>query len=174
GRKASGTLAGVVGGDFVAVQTTSVAYSHAAVTDVPLEAGVAASLALMVSDRLYWAGAVAGLATSAKYPGVFLIVPLVVAGWGRWRQVAISIGLGALTFLATSPCLLVHPGQWWSDASRVQRLARDGWLGFEHDSFALFSFSGRFWHTLGPALVVAVIGLVFALVTRKKTDLILA
>jgi len=80
GRKAYGTLAGVVGGAFVAVQTTSVAYSHAAVTDVPLEAGVAASLALMVSNRLAWAGVVAGLATSAKYPGVFLLVPLIVSG----------------------------------------------------------------------------------------------
>ncbi|HEX3455097.1 MAG TPA: hypothetical protein VHS03_10750 [Gaiellaceae bacterium] len=173
GKAAYGLVAGIVGGAFVAVQTTSVAYSHAAVTDVPLEAGVAASLALMVSNRLYWAGAVAGLATSAKYPGVFLIVPLVVAGWGRWRQLAISIGLGALTFLATNPFLLVHPGQAWSDASRVQRLARDGWLGFEHDSFALFSFSGRFWHTLGPAILVGLAGIVVALVQRRKADLIL-
>ena len=29
--------------------------------------------------------------------------------------------------------------------SRVQRLARDGWLGFEHDSWALFSFTGKLW-----------------------------
>jgi hypothetical protein len=100
-------------------------------------------------------------------------VPLVVTGWGRWQRLGISIGLGALTFLATSPFLLVHPGQAWSDASRVQRLARDGWLGFEHDSFALFSFTGRFWHTLGPALIVGVVGVVVAAVTRKKPDLIL-
>jgi glycosyl transferase family 87 len=173
GKVAYGLLAGIVGGAFVAVQTTSVAYSHTAVTDVPLEAGVAASLALMVSNRLYWAGAVAGLATSAKYPGVFLLVPLVVAGWGRWRQVAISIAIGALTFVATSPFVLVHPLQAWSDASRVQRLARDGWLGFEHDSFALFSFSGRFWHTLGPAILIGLAGIVVALIQRKKADLIL-
>ncbi len=64
--------------------------------------------------------------------------------------------------------MLVHPGQAWSDASRVQRLARDGWLGFENDSFALFSFSGRFWHTLGPALIVALVGIGVALVLRKQ------
>ena len=29
-----------------------------------------------------------GLATSAKYPGVFLAVPLLVAGWGEWRRLA--------------------------------------------------------------------------------------
>jgi len=173
GRRAYGTMAGVIGGAVVAVQTTSVAYSHTAVTDVPLEAGVAASLALMVSDRLLLAGAVAGLATSAKYPGVFLLVPLVVAGWGRWRRLAGSIGLGAAAFLATSPFVLVHPGQAWSDASRVQRLARDGWLGFEHDSFSLFSFTGELWHTLGPALLVGVAGVAVAVAKRKKADLVL-
>lgn len=173
GRRAYDSLAGVVGAGFVAVQTTSVAYSHAAVTDVPLEAGVAASLALMVSDRLAWAGVVAGLATSAKYPGVFLLVPLVVAGWGRWRRLAASIGLGVAAFLATSPFVLVHPGKAWSDASRVQRLAREGWLGFEHDSFALFSFTGELWHTLGPALIVSLIGIAFAVAARRKADLVL-
>src|SRR5204863_1310422 len=103
GRRAYGGVAGAVGAAVVAVQTTSVAYSHMAVTDVPLEAGVAAALALMVSDRLVLAGLVAGLATSAKYPGVFLIVPLVVAGWGRWRRVAESAAAGAVAFLVTSP-----------------------------------------------------------------------
>jgi hypothetical protein len=155
------------------VQTTSVAYSHAAVTDVPLEAGVAASLALMVSNRLAWAGVVAGLATSAKYPGVFLVVPLVVAGWGQWRRLAIAIGLGAATFLATSPFVLVHPRLAWDDATRVQRLARDGWLGFENDSFSLFSFTGELWHTLGPALIVSIAGIVVAIVARRKADLVL-
>jgi 4-amino-4-deoxy-L-arabinose transferase-like glycosyltransferase len=173
GRRAYGSVAGAVAAAVVAVQTTSVAYSHMAVTDVPLMTGVAAALALMVSDRLAWAGFVAGLATSAKYPGLFLLVPLVVAGWGRWRRLAVSVALGAASFLATSPYVLVHPGQAWSDASRVQRLARDGWLGFEHDSFALFSFSGRLWHTLGPALIVAAAGVVVALAARRKTDLIL-
>jgi 4-amino-4-deoxy-L-arabinose transferase-like glycosyltransferase len=173
GRRAYGGVAGAVGAAVVAVQTTSVAYSHMAVTDVPLEAGVAAALALIVSDRLAWAGLVAGLATSAKYPGLFLIVPLVVAGWGRWRRLTASVALGVASFLATSPYVVVHPGLAWSDASRVQRLARDGWLGFEHDSFALFSFTGGLWHTLGPALLVAAAGIVVALAVRRKADLIL-
>ncbi len=56
----------------------------------------------------------------------------------------------------------------------MQRLARDGWLGFEHDSFALFSFTGKLWDGLGPALVVAVLGLVLALRRRSRPDLILA
>ena len=173
GRRAYGTVAALVGAAVVAVDTTAVAYSHMAVTDVPLMAGVAAALALMVSGRLEWAGLVAGLATSAKYPGVFLVVPLVVAAWGRWRRLGIAVGLGIAGFVVTSPYVLVHPGLAWSDASRVQRLARDGWLGFEHDSFALFSFTGRLWDTLGPALIVALVGVGAAIVFRTRADLIL-
>jgi hypothetical protein len=86
----------------------------------------------------------------------------------------ISIGLAIVAFLATSPFVVVHPRQAWSDASRVQRLARDGWLGFEHDSWALFSFTGKLWSGLGPVLVIAVVGLVLALRRHTRTDLILA
>ena len=126
-----------------------------AVTDVPLTLGVAVSLALMITGRLEWAGLAAGLAAGAKYPGVFLLAPLLLAGWGRWRRLAIAAGLAAAGFLATSPFVLVHPAQAWDDATRVQRLAREGWLGFEHDSWAGFAFVGRLWSGLGPALVVA-------------------
>jgi hypothetical protein len=56
----------------------------------------------------------------------------------------------------------------------VQRLARKGWLGFEHDSFALFSFTGKLWAGLGPALLIGGVGLVLALRRRTRTDLILA
>jgi GNAT superfamily N-acetyltransferase len=102
------------------------------------------------------------------------VVPLVVAGWRQWLRLAISIGVAVATFFATSPYVLVHPHQAWSDASRVQRLARDGWLGFEHDSWALFSFTGKLWSGLGPVLVFAVLGLVLALRRRARADLILA
>ena len=155
GRRAYGTLAGTVAAVLVAVETTHVAYSQMAVTDVPLTAGIAASLALMISGRLEWAGLAAGLATGAKYPGVFLVVPLVVAGWRSRRRLAVSIAVGAVSFLATSPYVLVHPHQAAHEALRVQRLARRGWLGFEHDHFALVSFTGRLWHGLGPALLVS-------------------
>jgi 4-amino-4-deoxy-L-arabinose transferase-like glycosyltransferase len=174
GCAAYGRTAGLVAAAAVAVETIGVAYSHMAVTDVPMTALIAVSLALAVTGRLEWAGAAAGLAAGAKYPGVFLIVPLVVAGWGRWRRLAVSVALAVLAFLATSPFVLVHPHRAWADASRVQRLARDGWLGFEHDSFALFSFTGRLWDGLGPALAVALLGLLLALRRRTRTDLILA
>jgi 4-amino-4-deoxy-L-arabinose transferase-like glycosyltransferase len=174
GRASYGTTAGVVAAAVVAVETVGVAYSHMAVTDIPMTALVTVSLALAVTGRLEWAGVAAGLAASAKYPAIFLVVPLVVAGWRHWKRLAVALGLAVLAFLATSPYVLVHPHQAWSDASRVQRLARDGWLGFEHDSWALFSFTGKLWLGLGPVLVIAAIGLVLALRRRSRTDLILA
>jgi 4-amino-4-deoxy-L-arabinose transferase-like glycosyltransferase len=174
GRVAYGPIAGLVAAAAVAVETIGVAYSHMAVTDVPMTALLAASLALAVSGRLELAGLAAGLAVSAKYPAVFLAVPLVVAGWGRWRRLAVSLAAAIAAFLATSPYVLVHPHQAWSDTTRVQRLAREGWLGFEHDSWALFSFTGKLWAGLGPALAIAVLGLVLALRRRTRTDLILA
>ena len=174
GRAAYGKTAGLVAAAAVAVETIGVAYSHMAVTDVPMTALIAVSLAFAVSGRLELAGLAAGLAASAKYPAVFLVVPLVVAAWGKWRRLGYSLGIAVVAFLATSPYVLVHPHQAWADASRVQRLAREGWLGFEHDSWALFSFTGKLWDGFGPALVIGLIGLALALYRRTRTDLILA
>jgi hypothetical protein len=175
GRRAFGTpAAGVVAASVVAVCTIHVAYSHAAVTDVPLTLGVAASLALLVSGRLELAGIAVGLAMGFKYPGVFLLVPLVVAGWKQWRRLALSGVLAVASFLASSPFIVMHGHQAWHEAFRVQRLARDGWLGFEHDHIAPIAFVGRLWEGLGPALVVCGVGLVIALVRRSRTDLILS
>jgi 4-amino-4-deoxy-L-arabinose transferase-like glycosyltransferase len=175
GRRAFGTpSAGVVAGATVAVSTIHVAYSRAAVTDVPLTLGVAVALALLVTGRLELAGIAIGLAMGFKYPGVFLVVPLVVAGWKQWRRLVVSGVLAVAAFLASSPFIVVHREQAWHEAFRVQRLARDGWLGFEHDNIAPIAFVGRLWEGLGPALVVCGIGLVFALARRSRTDLVLA
>ncbi len=175
GRRAFGTpTAGVVAAAVVAVCTIHVAYSRAAVTDVPLTLGVAVALALMVRGRLELAGVAVGLSMGFKYPGVFLIVPLVVAGWQRWSRLAVAVMLAIVAFLASSPFVLVHRHQAWHEASRVQRLAREGWLGFEHDHAAPIAFVERLWEGLGPALIVCTLGLVVALVRRSRVDLILA
>jgi hypothetical protein len=174
GRRAFGNTAAAVAAAATAVCTVHVAYSREAVTDVPLTLGVAAALALMVGGRIELAGVAAGLATGFKYPGVFLVFPLVVAAWGRWRRLGVACVLMALAFLASSPFVLVHRRQAWHDAFRVQRLARKGWLGFEHDHSAPIAFVDRLWHGLGPALIIAAVGLVFALVRRSRTDLVLA
>jgi hypothetical protein len=135
---------------------------------------VAAALALMVSGRLEWAGAVAGLAMGAKWPGVMLIFPLVVAAWRQWRRLGIAVLLGAATFIATSPFVLVEPGTAFHDAWDTQSLHHTGWLGFEHDGTSLEGYLHRLWSGMGPILILAFVGLVAALVARRRPDLILA
>jgi len=174
GRRAYGTVAAVVAATAVAVETTLVAYSRMAVTDVPLTLGVAVALALMVSGRIELAGLVVGLAASAKYPGVLLLAPLLVAAWGRWRRLGIACGLAALAFVLTSPFVILHFGEALGDAWRVQQDARHGWLGFENDHAAPIAFAARLWDGFGPALLIAVAGLIVALVRRTRADLILA
>src|SRR6478672_1261362 len=174
GRRAYGTpSAGVVAAAVVAVCTIEVAYSRPAVTDVPLTLAVGVALALMVSGRIELAGLAVGLATGFKYPGVFLLVPLVFASWRLWNRLAVGVLLAVVGFLASSPFVLVHRGQAWHAMRRVQQLARDGWLGFEHDHTAPVAFALRLWDGLGPVLVVCLLGLVVALVRRSRTDLIL-
>jgi hypothetical protein len=144
-----------------------------AVTDVPLTFGVAASLALLVSGRIELGGLAVGLATSFKYPGIFLLVPLVVAGYRRPRRLALGLVGAAAAFCATSPFFVVHLGSALGDAYHVQKLAREGWLGFEHDHVAPIAFLDRLWEGLGPALLACCLGLAVALVRRNRTDLIL-
>jgi hypothetical protein len=173
GRVAYGTAAALTGAVGVAVATTSVAYSRMAVTDVFLMLGVTVTLALLVSGRLEWAGVAAGLAASAKYPGVILVVPIVVAGLGAWRRVGVAVGLAVVAFVLTSPFVVVHGGAAWDDFQRVQELARDGWLGFEDDPATPFAFGLRLWETLGPVVLVAAVGIAVALRRRERADLIL-
>ena len=174
-RRAYGNAtAGAVAAAIVAVCTVHVAYSREAVTDVPLTLGVAVSLALMVTGRIELAGVAAGIATGFKYPGVLLVVPLAVTAWRQWRRLAIALALMVGAFIASSPFVVADIGQAWDDVSRVQRLARDGWLGFEHDHATPIAFVDRLWEGFGPVLVIATAGLVVALARRTRTDLILA
>jgi hypothetical protein len=171
GDRAYGGPAGAVAAALVAVEVTAVTYSRMAVTDIPLTLGVAASLALLVSGL---AGLVVGLATSIKYPGVFLLVPLVIAAYRQPQRLALGLGLAVVGFCATSPFFVAHFGSAVSDAYRVQQLAHHGWLGFEHDRAAPFAFIAGLWDGLGPVLIVCGIGLVVALARRNRADLILA
>ncbi len=173
GRRAYGTGAAIVGAAAVAVATTHVAYSRMAVTDVLLTLAVTCVLALAVGGRIEWAGLVVGLAASAKYPGAIAAVPVVVAGWGRWKALGRAGGLAVAGFVLTSPFVLIHAGSAWDDISRVERLARAGWLGFEDDPIAPLAYLDRLWEAVGPLLVLAAVGVGAALVRRTRTDLVL-
>jgi 4-amino-4-deoxy-L-arabinose transferase-like glycosyltransferase len=162
GRSAYGAAAGLLAGAACAVSTVHVVYSHMAVTDVLLTTLVTVSLALLVTGRLEWAGVAAGLAASAKYPGILLALPIVLVGWREWRRLAVAAGGALVAFALTSPFVLVHPGRAWDDVSRVQRLGRAGWLGFEDDPPTPLAFGERLWEALGPFVLVAAAGLALA------------
>jgi hypothetical protein len=173
GRRAYGTRAAIVGAAGVAVATTHVAYSRVAVTDVLLTLVVTCVLALAVAGRIEWAGLAVGLAASSKYPGAVAAVPVVVAGWGQWRRLGRAAALGVAGFALTSPFVLIHAGAAWDDVSRVQRLSRTGWLGFEDDPITPLAYLDRLWSAIGPLLLVSAVGLVVALGRRGRTDLVL-
>src|SRR5437773_6430590 len=122
GSRAYGGPASAVAAAVVAVETTAVAYSRMAVTDVPLMLGVAVALALLVGGEIELGGLVAGLATSLKYPGVLLVVPLAVAAYRQPRRLAIGLGLAVVAFCATSPFVIAHLPSAAADAYRVQSL----------------------------------------------------
>jgi len=174
GRRAYGAGPAIVAAATVAVATTHVAYSREAVTDVPMTLGVTCALALMLAGRLEWAGIAIGLAAALKYPGAVALVPLLVAGWGRWRSLTRAVALAAIAFALATPFVLVHAGRAWDATSRVNTLARAGWLGFEHDPPTPIAYLDRLWGAVGPLLALGLIGLVVALLRRSRTDLVLA
>ena len=173
GRRAYGTGAAIVGAAAVAVATTHVAYSRMAVTDVLLTLAVTCVLALALEGRIELAGLAVGIAASAKYPGAVAAVPVLVAGWGTWRRLGRAALLAVAGFALTSPFVLIHAGAAWADVSRVQRLAREGWLGFENDPVTPAAYMDRLWGSVGPLLLLAAVGMVAALVRRTRSDLVL-
>ena len=88
-RRAGGLWAAIVAALLVALHPGLVAKSQVVEVDVPLVffvmLGLARALALGASSsRREWfvSGLVAGLATSAKYPGLILLLPFAYVAWG--------------------------------------------------------------------------------------------
>ncbi len=174
GMRSYGRRAAIVGAATVAVATIHVAYSRMAVTDVALTLAVTCALALMLAGRLEWAGLAVGLAAATKYPGAVAVVPLVVAGWGEWRRLARALALLISGFVVAAPFVVIHARTAWHSISHVNRLARAGWLGFEHDPATPLAYFDRLWQGVGPVLVLALVGLAIALWRRRRADLVLA
>jgi hypothetical protein len=96
---------------------------------------------------------VVGLAAAVDYPGWLLLVPLLAVAWGAWRRLAI----------ATALALLLSIPAWFEVGSFADRFG-----GGER------SWPSVLWHGLGPVLALSAVGLVLALVDRRRADLALA
>jgi 4-amino-4-deoxy-L-arabinose transferase-like glycosyltransferase len=174
GRLAYGTPGAVVAALATAVETTHVAYSRAAVTDVPMTLFVTLAIGLALAARYEWAGVAVGLAAAAKYPGALAAVPVAAAAWGSWTRVARSAALAVVAFAVATPFVLLDLGDAWRAARRVEGYHTTGWLGFEHDPPGPFAVVERLWSGYGPFLAVAGIGLAAALWRRRRADVVLA
>jgi 4-amino-4-deoxy-L-arabinose transferase-like glycosyltransferase len=98
----------------------------------------------MTRSKLHWlyAGAVAlGLTIGTKYPGALALpVFLVGAGHTLWRQkhslsflvgrCAALAGIAGLTFLLTSPGVLLDPFRFFTQLSEQQETYAFGWYGY--------------------------------------------
>jgi hypothetical protein len=112
-------------------------------------------------------GIAIGLAASAKYTGLLLIVPFLAAHAltvparpvrsARWTRAAGAILLAIVAFAATSPYVLADWQRFWTDLS-VER---------EHMQLGHFGVTGSAWAFYGRALIerlLGVLGVVMAVI----------
>ncbi len=100
--------------------------------------------------RLMIASAFIGLATGAKYPAIVLALPLLVAVWQRQpgfaalRAGIVAAVVATLSFLVTTPYLIVSWGDFLRDAAYLGDIARQGGLGkLEGHGFAFYALELR-------------------------------
>jgi len=150
-RRLAGGLAGWTAGALVAILPVAVGESQLVTPDMALTLFTAAALATAVTleatgsrSSYLWCGLWIGLAASAKYPGAFLVVPLVAAHAIRVRRegepagsILVSSLLGQalfaalLAFAATSPYVLLHLRSALADIGFESRHMALGQLGRE-------------------------------------------
>jgi len=196
GRLVASTRVGLVAAFFLATAYLHVRDSHFGVVDVPMTFSLSLSLLLAmrhVNDgrlgSLLWAALVAGLATAQKYPACLLVVSLgcahLVASRNRgiqffsailsWR-LFLAVGAMVACFAAFSPYTLFAFQDFIGDFGSQLRLSllpesittseENGWV-------KLLTFSLRFGLGL-PLLVIALLGVVLALVRPKRNAMVLA
>jgi hypothetical protein len=144
-----------------------------AVTDVLLTLGVDGVPGAARHGTARVGGRRRGLAASAKYPGACSSCRSSSRATAAGAERRSRSGSRVLAFALTSPFVLVHGGAAWDDVTRVNGSRTDGWLGFEDDPATPFAFSLRLWETVGPLVLVALVGLVVAAAPARRRDLVL-
>jgi 4-amino-4-deoxy-L-arabinose transferase-like glycosyltransferase len=192
GRRCFGRGAAVSAAALVAVNTFHISRSQLVEVDLPLT--FFAMLVLWLLLRLTEqptlgnyavAGAMIGLATSTKYTGAMLVLPLVAAdifarargarkpcGW----YVALAVLVAAAVFLLTSPYVVLDAGTFADHIATERQHMHVGHFGLSGSSSSIFYARSLAGGLMGwPAAVLALAGLVYlAIVRRRGTALILA
>lgn len=172
--------------------------SQIATTDAPSAAGLALAAALCVvaarKDTVwaFWlAGLALGLATGIKYNaiagGIMLVAAYGVAFWRRsrasgkteWRAIwrdprLLGFVLIPVAFLITTPYALIHPKEFYDDVASIYlHYGVQGHLGSTGSS-VLFTLNDLFASGETLLSVLAVIGVISAIVRRRLDMIIIA
>jgi hypothetical protein len=177
GRRLAGRFAGAVAATLLALNTYHIGRSQQIEVDVPLTffAMLALWLAMRLIERPTWrraalVGMAIGLATSTKYTGAILLLPLGLAWLAlllarvpglRWWLPLLSLGAAFVVFLATSPYVLLDHEAFLRDFGQERQHMRLGHFGLGESSSLAFYGTSLTKTLLGwPAALLAAIGLV--------------
>ncbi len=189
-----GVTVGLLASLFLTVNLLHIRDSHYITTDVPLTFLI--TVALLFVFRYWrdgrgrdaaWAGLVAGLAASMKYPGGLVLLPLALAHLLRgrpprraWRWLAsptmiLAGGLALVGFLIGTPYAVLTPLAFVRGVLSELREVHTVQFGNEADMNAyLFHLLHSFPEGMGVALfLLALSGLVVALLRHGRGEVIL-
>lgn len=172
--------AGLVAAFLLACSPIMIATSRAVYTDAVMLALALAALGRMQCYRGGSAWRVlpvsvwVGLAIGAKYPAVVLLLPL---AWtllhahparARWRALALALVAVTLTFLATSPYVLIDRALFLRDVHFDRVLATEGLLGASGGASGWHTLGGLA-HDLGPvAALLSLAGLALIVIRDRR------
>ncbi|MDO8585554.1 MAG: glycosyltransferase family 39 protein [Armatimonadota bacterium] len=190
GRRAWGQRAGLLAAAFLAVAHLHVRDSHYGTTDVP--ATFLACLAVLFAVRAYqeqsgrllpFAGILAGLAASVKYPLAISIVPVFAACLLQSKGAAkssrflklVKVGfLAALAFAVTSPFVLIDQHGFLRGFGGQVEHMQVGHGGIDQGPGWLFHLKWTIWRGIGgPFTIAAIVGIILGLARRRRVDLII-
>jgi hypothetical protein len=174
GNAVGGHRVGVVAGGLASVTFLLVRESHFGVDDALMTLLVTAGLIFCLRPNYLLAGAFAGLAFAAKYDGIALLVPLLLARRPD-RGVAIRILACAAAALLAFPSLITEPARVIGDVYVHDVLeATTGYDGLDPSGGYIF-YARALSTGLGwPLLLASLAGLALAVKRRHRASLIVA
>jgi 4-amino-4-deoxy-L-arabinose transferase-like glycosyltransferase len=189
GSKAFDRRTGLVSSALLALNLLHVVHSHYVTTDVPVAFFV--TLSLLFSCQLLdtrqtkytiLAGLCAGLAASTKYPGAVALLPVLLAqilvtGRQRWedlsRRLGLSLGVFVGGFLLGTPYAFLELHTFLSSLASVVGHYGTSQPGFEGSWSALWYVRQVLSSADLLFGMLALLGLLWALLRRRKADLLL-
>ena len=191
GRRIGGVAAGLAAAALIAVNPFHIESSQHIEVDVPLAFFIAWGLGECVRllgeptlRRHLFAGALVGLATSAKYTGALLAAPLLTAhllaqwdagGWRRAARLAAAAGAAVAAFAVTSPYVLLDLPLARKEIATEQEHMQRGHFGLD-TTLAWRPYAEALpKHVLGwPVTLAAAAGLVVGAMRRRRERIVVA